>query len=325
MLPSWTPPRQEALLDALLRDVRARQDLVRSVIEDDEDAGQLPFIGSLRTDTTVEQAANQIKTSLKIDQESWTSGFKSPDTLFKDLRNRIENLGVFVLLIGNLGSHHSNIGTEIFRGFAIADDLAPFIVINDQDAQTARIFTLAHELVHLFVGKTGISADPSTKTPDTQTARIERFCNDVAGELLLPAALLGTIEVMTSTDQACKITSNIAKKRNLSEPMVAYRLQRMDRLDDGIYSQLNAIFAQRRKNQQERARDRDSKSGPSYYTVQKHRLGNALLGLVGRTLRENQLTHTTAAKMLGVKPSSVEPLLQGRNNFNSTFKPEAGG
>jgi hypothetical protein len=60
---------------------------------------------------------------------------------------------VFVLLVGDLGSHHSPLSQEVFRGFALADKRVPFIVINDQDAKTARSFTLIHELTHIFSRK----------------------------------------------------------------------------------------------------------------------------------------------------------------------------
>lgn len=326
-LPGLVSTKDNALLDALLRDVRARQDLVRAVLEDDEDMQRLGFVGALQVDENAVTAANQVKTLLEVDRDTWTSAYATPDALFADLRNRIEALGVFVLLIGNLGSHHSNISEKVFRGFAIADNLAPFIVINDQDARTARAFTLAHELVHLFVGATGVSGTPTTETPRTRLARVERFCNDVAGEMLLPTASLQNIAAMASVQLASGVIAEIAENRNLSEPMVAYRLQRMGRIDETIYAKLNAMYAARWRNQRQRARERarDSDSGPSYYTVRKHRLGNALLSLVGRTLRENQLTHTTAARMLGVKPSSVEPLLRGVNSVSGSYLPEVGG
>ena len=82
---------------------------------------------------------------------------------------------MFVLLAGNLGSHHSAIPVSAFRGFAIADPIAPFIVINDGDAKAAWSFTLLHELAHLWLGATGVSGG----VPEMQ---IERFCWDAAGE-----------------------------------------------------------------------------------------------------------------------------------------------
>ena len=86
------------------------------------------------------------------------------------LRAKVESAGVFVLLIGNLGSHHSALGLEAFRGFALADPIAPFIVINDQDAKAAWSFTLLHELAHLWVGATGVSGQFTE-------GQLERFYN----------------------------------------------------------------------------------------------------------------------------------------------------
>jgi hypothetical protein len=79
------------------------------------------------------------------------------------------------------------------------------------------------------------------------------------------------------------------------------------------YRELSAMFAARwravRKKRKEDAKE--SEGGPSYYVVKRFKLGNALVDVVRRTLRDNLLTHTKAAKVLGVKPSSVEPLVRG--------------
>ncbi len=317
--------KENALLEALLRDVHARQDLAKDILEDDEDAERLEFVNSMQIDENIEAAATRIKTKLRISGDNWTSGYAEPDDLFDDLRSRIESLGIFVLLIGNLGSHHSSISEKVFRGFSIADDLAPFIVVNDQDARIAWSFTLAHELVHLFVGATGVSALPTTETPRTRLERVERFCNDVASELLLSTNSLEGISRMTNIEDAKGAVSELAEERNLSESMIAYRLQRMGRIDRVIYSELYKFYAERwlGYRQQARERTRESNGGPSYYVVRRHRLGGALLHLVGRTLRENQLTHTTAAQILGVKPNSVEPLLRGVKGINGSHLPEA--
>jgi Zn-dependent peptidase ImmA (M78 family) len=83
---------------------------------------------------------------------------RTAEDAFKYLRTQVERTGVFVLLIGNLGSHHSNVSVEVFRGFALADDVAPFIVVNDQDAKVAWSFTVLHELVHIWLGKPALVA-----------------------------------------------------------------------------------------------------------------------------------------------------------------------
>ena len=82
---------------------------------------------------------------------------------------------MFVLLKGDLGSHHTAIDVEVFRGLAIADDVAPFVVINDNDSRAARSFTLLHELTHILLGQSGFRGM-------RVEAEIEKFCDDVAAE-----------------------------------------------------------------------------------------------------------------------------------------------
>lgn len=322
---SGSVPRQDAaLLDALLRDVHARQDMVRSILEDDEDVRRLSFVGSMSIKTDVGEAAEQLRSFLEIRSVQEFQGHPSPTALFDDLRERTESQGVFVLLVGNLGSHHTNISERTFRGFAIADEIAPFIVINDQDARTARSFTLIHELVHIFVGTTGISGEPSGDEPRTPLGRIERFCNDVAGEFLLPEELFASVDVFSDRDTASAVIETYAERQNVSEPMIAYRFWRTGRLNSETYRELCSIYRARLHAHRQRERDkvREKEGGPSYYVIRRHRLGKALVHLVGRTLRANEVTHTKAAKMLGVRPSNVEPLIRDVGIIGGTYDPE---
>ena len=305
--------KDEAMLDALLRSLRARQHMVRSLLEDDEDMQPLSWVGSISQSMPVNKAAANIRATLGVEN---TADFcrmqKSPEALFAALRQRIEELGVFVLLAGDLGSHHTAISEKGFRGFAIADDLAPFIVINSRDAKVARAFTLIHELAHIMLGKTGISASPETTKPTTSEEKIERFCNDSASEFLLPEDALSTIARQASLDSASETINKLAKNRNVSEPLVAYRLWRADRISATMFHELLHIYAERWKNVRRRQRESAS-GGPSYYKIQRANIGEALLKLVDRTLRTNELTHTEAAGILGVSSGKVGSLL--RANF----------
>jgi transcriptional regulator with XRE-family HTH domain len=191
-LPAGRSAAADALVDALVRDIRARQSMVRAVLEDAEEAELLPFIGSTRMSDGVDAVVASMRQQLNLDAASLRTVVSAEDA-FGLLRSRAETSGVFVLLIGNLGSHHTAIDLDTFRGFALADDVAPFIVINDQDAHAAWSFTLVHELAHLWLGETGVSG-AQFGSP------IERFCNDVAGEFLLPAEELREVDVGGSTD-----------------------------------------------------------------------------------------------------------------------------
>ena len=107
---------------------------------------------------------------------------KGSTQLFALLRSAAERAGIYILLLGDVGSYHSDIGEDVFRGFALADELAPFVVINDNDAEAARPFTLIHELAHIWIGASGVSG-PLRDVPENV---VERFCNDTASEFLLP-------------------------------------------------------------------------------------------------------------------------------------------
>ncbi|MGA9213833.1 MAG: XRE family transcriptional regulator, partial [Methylocella sp.] len=219
----------EALVDALVRDIRARQSMVRDVLVDEEEAKPLPFIGSMNMGDGVGAVLASIREIIRIDVFEFRTQ-ASPESAFALLRSRVEGAGIFVLLMGNLGSHHTAIDVEAFRGFALADDVAPFIVLNDQDARSAWSFTLIHELAHLWLGTTGVSGVFAD-------AQIEKFCNDVAGSFLLPAnelAIVG-VDVNTDIETAVRRIGEFADERHLSRSMVAYSLSRAGSLTDNTW------------------------------------------------------------------------------------------
>jgi Zn-dependent peptidase ImmA (M78 family) len=294
----------EALVDALVRDIRARQSMVRDVLIDEEEAKPLPFIGSMTMGDGVDAVLASIRQIIRIDVFEFRTQ-ASPESAFALLRSKVEAAGVFVLLMGNLGSHHTAIDVEAFRGFALADDVAPFVVLNDQDARSAWPFTLIHELAHLWLGTTGVSGAFAD-------AQIEKFCNDVAGSFLLPANELALVGVNLDTDveTAVRRIGEFADERYLSRSMVAYSLSRAGSLTDNTWRTLTGLFQAQWRQSRDAKRERQKDgTGPDYYIVRRHRLGSALLHFVSRNMSDGALTPTKASQVLGVKPRSVAPLL----------------
>lgn len=300
------PERQittEALVDTLLRDVRARQGMVRAIVEDEEEAEPLSWIGSARLDNGVGGVLAAIRQTLGADLADYRAQ-PSPEAAFAFLRGKVEAAGVFVLLIGNLGSHHTAIPVEAFRGFALADKFSPFIVINDQDAKTAWSFTLLHELAHLWLGASGVSGG----LPES---RIERFCNDVAAAFLLPNPELEFVGLPNPVglEEASRLVSDFARVRHLSRSMVAYRLFRARKIGEPLWRDLTARFRAEWLAQKAARGERKGSTGPDYYVVRRSRLGSALLHFAARHINGGTLTPTKAGKVLGVKPRNVAPLL----------------
>lgn len=293
-------------LDALVRDLRARQRLVRAVLEDDEEVLPLAFIGSVTMDEGVSALREAIEKLLGISHTDYRAQ-KDAEGAFNLLRERAEKVGAFVLLAGNLGSHHSTIPVGAFRGFAIADPLAPFIVINDGDSKSAWSFTLLHELAHLFLGATGVSGG------GVPEKKIERFCNEVASEFLLPSSDVERINLAgLDLDAQIVSISQQADRWRVSRQMVAYGLYKVGRLSledwKALSNEIHERWISERRREKEIAKTKKT-SGPSYYVVRRHRLGSAMLDFARRSLNAGTLSPARAAKALGVKPRSVYPLL----------------
>ena len=316
-----TPPRQsergadfrrpagassmlEPRLDALVRHVRSRQSMVRATLIAEDEAKPLEFIGALqkRANHVVAHRLLQelLPETLKI------SYYKQQDarSAFALLRSHVEQMGVFVMLKGNLGNWHTKIDPKAFRGFAIADPVAPFVVINEHDSPAPWSFTLLHELIHLLLGQTGVSGS------ETEHHWEERFCNQVAGEWLLPDWRLDNLTLAHYSRIREQVT-DFAQDHNLSNMMVAYRLLQVGRIDQGLYSELHHAFLA--LWQQHDQRTTNPSGGPNYYRVRAHRIGPALLQFCQRVMDSDALSTAKVARILGVKPSQVGKLFQSQD------------
>nr|VFJ95715.1 MAG: protein of unknown function (DUF955) [Candidatus Kentron sp. H]VFJ96554.1 MAG: protein of unknown function (DUF955) [Candidatus Kentron sp. H]VFK02462.1 MAG: protein of unknown function (DUF955) [Candidatus Kentron sp. H] len=303
-LPSDIDPAEEAIVDALVRGIKVRQGILKEALLSEGDAEKLPFIGAYSMDRGVAGLAREISSTAGFDLGEYRAAATQNDA-FKYLRARMEGLGIFTLLAGNLGSYHTNLSPSVFRGFALSDEIAPFVVINDQDAKTAQCFTLLHEAAHLWLGATGISGG-------TGGRKIERFCNDVASEILLPDSDMPRDLPVPGTSDNQRLMASIdafASRRKISPGMVAYRLLRRGIIERSSFETLTAMFHERwrdSRNQKQKA-----KGGPSYYVVQRSRLGNALLNTAQRMLASKELSTTQVGTLLGVRALKVGNLFSG--------------
>jgi len=308
-LPEEIDIQENALVDVLIRDIKSRQAIVRAALQDEEEIEPLRFIGSITLGTEKNEVVEKIVGIIKFDINQFRR--KSPTILaFEYLRACVEDAGVFVLLRGNLGSYHTNIDPEVFRGFALADTIAPFIVINEHDSKSAWSFTLLHEFVHLMLGLTGISSVVSDR-------RVEKFCNEVSSAILMPSDELKVIDLNNgmSFDEIKSTISKFAQRRNISATMVAYNLWRQGRLGRTLWNKLRVAFKQDFDKSKLKAREkaRSKEGGPDYIIVRRQRLGNALIDFVFHTLSEGSMTTVKAARVLGVNPRLVGDVIRPKN------------
>jgi Zn-dependent peptidase ImmA (M78 family) len=301
--PGAKPPEYDPTLDALIRDIRGRQGIVKDLLEQTEPK-RVDYVASVTMDVPPGEVAHRITDRLGFS----LAEFRQQATVqaaFSYLREKVEASGAFVLLLGNLGSYHTNIPSGVFRGYAIADPVAPLIVVNDQDAPVAWAFTTLHELTHLWLGTTGVSGSRT----DT---KLESYCNSVAGEMLLPEPEMNELRFLrrASLQETIAAVGQFASRRKISRAMVAYKLLRVNVITHARWRELDKHYQDEwvAAQAQPATKDKDQ-GGPSYYVVKRHRLGHALLNLVKNSLSEGFLTHTKAGQILGVKPRNVDSLI----------------
>ncbi len=179
-------------------------------LEAEDEAEPLPFVGAVLRPEDVDVGGESLRRVLRRKSEAArlsrcaadvlgqvlgndlnaTRCYAEPDAEHASrlLRSRTEDSGVCVLLKGDLGSYHTTIDVEVFRGLAVADDVAPFVVINANHSRAARSCTLLHELTHLLLGQSGFGGGNAE-------TEIEEFCDNVAAEWLLPARTLDEIYI----------------------------------------------------------------------------------------------------------------------------------
>jgi len=147
----------------------------------------LPFVGMATAQDDIIQIAADIRRCLNFNVAerrrlpTWTEALRR-------FVEQAEIAGVLVMVSSIVGNNtHRKLSPEEFRGFALVDDLAPLVFVNAADTKSARMFTLAHELAHIWLGESGVSDAQLAVFTDEKA---ERWCNQVAAELLVPLQAL---------------------------------------------------------------------------------------------------------------------------------------
>lgn len=290
----------ESLLQALIRQMQTRQELVKSALQEADDASELTFVGGSSVANGERRVSEVIREVLNFSRDDFRAE-RNVDSAFKALRAATERTGVFVVLAGNLGSHHSAIPVSTFRGFSLADEIAPFIVINENDSRSAWSFTLLHELTHILLGQTGVSGYGSQQ-------RIESFCDSVAAKFLVQESEVAGLwaRIRRNGLDNIEAITEFAETYNVSRKMVAFNLLKMGLISNNLYEDIE----RRLDSDREAAAVRQRRGSPDYYVVRQHRAGPGLVSAVTKLFSEGLLSSTKAGQVLGVKPTGLPRMLR---------------
>jgi len=258
------------------------RDFARSVGEE-----PLPFVGSARVTDDVEVTAASMRHALAFDLEERRQSPTWSDALRRFIE-QADSLGVLVMCSGVvLSNNRRGLDPDEFRGFALADDLAPLVFINGKDTRAAQMFTLAHELAHVWLGQSGVSDAQPAVVPDNA---VERWCNRVAAELLVPLNVFAG-EYQAKADRRTEV-DRLARRFKVSTLVVLRRMydaggltqQQLWRAYEEELARLQAI----RKG-----------SGGDFYLTQAARVSKRFARALVVSTLEGQTLYTDAFRMLG--------------------------
>ena len=232
--------------------------------------------------------------------EGWAAEVRTWQEAVSTIRRAIEDLGVMAVINGVVGNNtHRKLDVEEFRGFTLCDTYAPLIFVNGADAKSAQMFTLAHELAHVWLGREGVSGFEGLFPGGSQ---VEEFCDMAAAELLVPERELKAC--WSEAKRAERPFEDLARMFKVS-PVVAGRramdLRLVDR--DTFFSFYRAYMAD------ERRRSKRS-SGGDFYNNQNTRVGELFATHVIRAAIEGRVGFKEAYDLTGLQGGAFQEYAQ---------------
>lgn len=281
-----------------------RQDWLSEQLQE-EGEPSLVFIGSVTIHTDILTVARDIRETLRIGTEERQQNRNDSSTVLW-MKTRLEESGITVVRKGYAGTATKRLLNRAeFKGFALADQYAPYIFVNGKDWPASQIFTIAHECVHLWLGE---SAIPGGEWNSESAIPMEGFCNKVAAEVLVPAKELAEIWIESVSDiENIRNSAAHFKVSSLATLICARNSDLISRSRfDRTWKQLTADFE-----------SRDARVGKSgggdYYNNAGVHLGKRFIREVLTRTMEGRTLYNEAFELLGTRKTSV--LLQMAEKF----------
>jgi len=291
----------------IIREIQSKQSWISEVYSDNNEK-PLPFVGrfSLKDDPVI--VANDILKELKIHPESYNS-----DNPIKEWIDAAESKGIF---ISRTSFIHSRLKLESdeLQGFAIADKFAPFIFINSDDWNAPQLFTLVHELAHIWIAETGISneIEPAIKNK-SKFHPVELFCNEVAANALMPQSIVTAFNQNIFKD--AKEIFKVAKTLGVSSFAFLVRAFNLDLISQKVYFTLRdeaqiefEAYVKREEEKKVKQKKKEKPGGPNYFLLQLNRNSRLFTQTVLDAFRGGNIEPTTASNLLNVQVNKFQQL-----------------
>jgi len=246
----------------------------------------LDFIGKFKNTTTVNVFVNDLRDKLNL-AENWYLACKTWEDSLTMLMDAIEGIGIIVVQNGVVGNNtHRPIPVDECRGFVLVDEYVPFMFINNTDAKAAQLFTLIHELAHIWLGKSaGFNQDQLLPADND----LELICDQVAAEFLVPKSQL------LSQWKNIQDIQMLATRFKVSTIVIARRALDLNLITKPQFFSFYNNYMEWTKAKQ------DSKgSGGDFYRTTKRRVSPIFASYVDSAVKSGRLTYKDAFKLTGL-------------------------
>ncbi len=259
------------------------------------EAEPLDFVGSARTSDDPQGVGREMRRIVGLD-DGWATTVRTWHEAVGELRRAIEELGVMAVINGVVGNNtHRKLDVEEFRGFALSDENAPLVFVNGADAKSAQMFTLVHELAHIWLGESALTDTGLTSRPSQE---IEAWCDRAAAEFLVPAEELKACWRDVRREEA---PFEIIARRFKVSPIVAGRRAMDLRLvDRGTFFAFYENYIAREKRQ------RHTSGGGNFYNNQNTRVGELFATQVILAAKGGRVSFKEAYDLTGLRGGAFQ-------------------
>jgi len=291
----------------IIREIQQKQSWISDVNEENNE-NKIPFVGRYSIKDNPITVANNILETLEIIPSKYKT-----DNPIKEWIDKAESKGIFISRTSFIHTR-LKLDSEEIQGFTIADPFAPFVFINSDDWNAPQLFTLVHELAHIWIAESGISneIEPEIKQKDKFNP-IELFCNEVAANALIPENLIRSLDKSTFNNskevfKAAKIFgvssfAFIVRALNLGIIIIS-DYQKLKREADKDFD----AFLLREAEKKAKQKEKEKPGGPNYFLLQLNRNSRLFTQKVLDAFRSGFIEPTQASSLLNVQVNKFQKL-----------------
>lgn len=290
------------LLDTI-EDMKRKQNWMRDYLIDNG-YGKLPFVGAIKEEIDqYEEQAKRIRKDLGLDKNRHQK-VTSSEEAFNYLKQQISDAGILVMQNGVvLNNSRRKLDVEEFRAFTLIDDYASLIFINAKDTRNGKIFSLFHEIAHIFIGESSLYNDTGYYNETDYSKDIEVHCNAIAAELLVPNE---------SFLERWNNTNDIPKQERIEELASTFKASKIviaRKALDHYKINLNIYHETVTKTMEEYSKRNNEKSdGGHYYNTAQSRLDHRFFKALASDVKDRKTLNTTAYQLTGLNRYTFENL-----------------